>query len=582
MMASMRPGAWGVLAAASAALTLSALLAVAVGGGAANEAHASPQQLAAKPNILVLMSDDQAVESMRVMANVRSLLEKQGTTFANNFASFPLCCPSRSTFITGQYAHNHTIMGNAAPSGGYEKLAPTHGNTLPAWLQQAGYTTVHLGKYLNGYGRTRPTEVPPGWSEWYGSTDPSTYRFYNYTLNENGRLVTYGTGAANYQTDVYNRKAVDLVRRLAPSSKPFFLSVAFLAPHSGGPRDSDDPANPASPSPAPRHRNAFANQPLPAPPSLNEADMSDKPAAMRNRPLLTNARLNAIRENYQQRLESLLAVDEAVRDILSALSATGELERTLVIYTSDNGFFHGEHRVPAGKVLVYEPSVRVPLIIRGPGIPRGIARTNLVANVDLAATILDAARARPGRKLDGRSLLPFARDRLRRSGRDILLETTTYSAIRTPRHVFVQHSTGEQELYDLQTDPHQLTSLHADARYAALKNELARRLNALRVCAGDACRRGPDLRLAIRYRRGRAGCARTNVRLRVGGSAASRIRSVVFYRGTRAIKRDARAPYNALVRSSRLGKRVPTKLWAVASLNDSRSVSLERALRRCR
>jgi N-acetylglucosamine-6-sulfatase len=579
MMAGMRPGAWGVLAAASAALTLSALLAVAVGGGAA---HASPQQLAAKPNILVLMSDDQTVESMRVMANVRSLLAKQGTTFATNFASFPLCCPSRSTFITGQYAHNHTVMGNAAPSGGYEKLAPTHGNTLPAWLQQAGYTTVHLGKYLNGYGRTRPTEIPPGWSEWYGSTDPSTYRFYNYTLNENGRLVTYGTGAANYQTDVYNRKAVDLVRRLAPSSKPFFLSVAFLAPHSGGPRDSDDPANPASPSPAPRHRNAFANQPLPAPPSLNEADMSDKPAAMRSRALLTNARLNAIRENYQQRLESLLAVDEAVRDILSALSATGELERTLVIYTSDNGFFHGEHRVPAGKVLVYEPSVRVPLIIRGPGIPRGIERTNLVANVDLAATILDAARARPGRKLDGRSLLPFARDRLRRSGRDILLETTTYSAIRTPRHVFVQHSTGEQELYDLQTDPHQLTSLHADARYAALKNELARRLNALRVCAGDLCRRGPDVRLALRYGRGRSGCSRTNVQLRVGGSAASRITSVAFYRGTRAIKRDTRAPYKALVRARSLGKRVPTKLWAVASLNDSRSVSLERALRRCR
>ena len=578
-MAGMRPGAWGVLAAVSAALTLSALLAVAVGGGAAN---ASPQQQAAKPNILVLMSDDQTVESMRVMANVNSLLAKQGTTFANNFASYPLCCPSRSTFITGQYAHNHTIMGNAAPSGGYEKLVPTQANTLPVWLQRAGYTTVHLGKYLNGYGRTRPTEVPPGWSEWYGSTDPQTYRFYNYRLNENGRLVNYGTGAANYQTDVYNRKAVELVRRLAPGSKPFFLSVAFLAPHSGGPRDPDDPANPASPSPAPRHRNAFANQPLPAPPSLNEADVSDKPAAIRNRPLLATARLNAIRENYQQRLESLLAVDEAVRDILSVLSATGELERTLVIYTSDNGFFHGEHRVPAGKVLVYEPSVRVPLVIRGPGIPRGIQRTNLVANVDLAATILDAARGRAGRRLDGRSLLPFARERLRRSGRDILLETTTYSAIRTPRHVFVQHSTGEQELYDLATDPNQLTSLHADSRYAALKNELSRRLTALRVCAGDLCRRGPDLRLAVRYRRGRGGCARTNVRLRVGGSAASRLSSVVFYRGTRAIKRDTRAPYNALIRGRRLGKRVPTKLWAIASLKDSRSVSLERALRRCR
>ncbi len=577
MMAGMRPGAWGVLVAASAALLLSALLAVAAGGGAA---QASPQQLPAKPNVLVLMTDDQTVESLRVMANVNSLLARQGTTFANNFASFPLCCPSRTTFITGQYGHNHTIMGNTAPAGGYDKLAPSHSNTLPAWLQQAGYHTVHLGKYLNGYGQARPMEVPAGWTEWYGSTDPSTYRFYNYTLNENGRLVTYGTGAANYQADVYNRKAVEIVRRLAPQPKPFFLSVAFLAPHSGGPRDSDDPQNLATPSPAPRHRNAFAAQPLPAPPSLNEADVSDKPLAMRSRAVLTTARLNAIRENYQQRLESLLAVDEAVRDILSALSATGELERTLVVFTADNGFFHGEHRVASGKVLVYEPSVRVPLILRGPGIPRGVTRTNLTANVDLASTILDVANARPGRRIDGRSLLPFAADRLRRSGRDILLETTTYSAIRTPRHAFVQHSTGEQELYDLVTDPHQLTSLHADVRYAAVKTELARRLALLRACAGDACRRGPDLRLGVRYRRGRAGCARSNVALRVGGSASGRISSVVFYRGTRAIKTDRRGPYTAAVGRSRLGRR-GTVLRVLVTLNDSRSASLERVVRRC-
>jgi N-acetylglucosamine-6-sulfatase len=576
-MASMRPRAWGVPAAAFAALTLSALLAVAAGGGA----QASPQQRPSRPNIVVLMTDDQTVESLRVMANVNSLLVRQGTTFVNNFASFPLCCPSRATFVTGQYGHNHTIMGNAAPAGGYDKLAPSHANTLPAWLQRAGYHTVHVGKYLNGYGRARPMEVPAGWNEWYGSTDPSTYRFYNYTLNENGRLVTYGTGAANYQADVYNRKAVDLIRRLAPAAKPFFLSVAFLAPHSGGPRDTDDPPNLATPSPAPRHRNAFASQPLPTPPSLNEADVSDKPAAIRNRPVLTTARLNAIREGYQQRLESLLAVDEAVRDILSALEATRVLGQTYVIFTADNGFFHGEHRVATGKVLVYEPSVRVPLILRGPGVPRGAKRPNLAANVDLAATILDAARARAGRRLDGRSLLPFARDRLRQSGRDILLETTSYSAIRTPRHVFVQHSTGEQELYDLRSDPHQLTSLHADARYAGTKNELIRRLTILRNCTGDVCRRGPQLRLALRYSRGRVGCVRSNVRLRVGGSAASRISSVVFYRGTRAIKRDARGPYSAVVRRSRLGRKA-TLVRALVTLKDSRSASLERALRRCR
>ncbi|HEU6445250.1 MAG TPA: sulfatase [Gaiellaceae bacterium] len=580
-MTSKRPGAWGVLAASFSVLALSAALVSLLAQGEAAQASPSGlEQAQTRPNVLVLMTDDQTAESIRVMTNVNAMLAAQGTTFVNSFASFPLCCPSRTTFITGQYGHNHTIMGNAAPSGGYNKLAPTHANSLPAWLRQAGYHTVHVGKYLNGYGQARPTEVPAGWVEWYGSTDPSTYRFYNYTLNENGRLVTYGTGAANYQTDVYSRKAVELIRRHAHSTQPFFLSVAFLAPHSGGPRDADDPANQATPSPAPRHRNRFASEPLPVPPSFNEADVSDKPASIRGLTPIPQARINGITENYRQRLESLLAVDEGIRDILAALDASGELSRTLIVFTSDNGFFHGEHRVRDGKVRVYEPSVRVPLILRGPGVPAAARRASLVANVDLAATILDAANARPGRRPDGHSLLPFARDPLLRSGRDILLETTTYTAIRTPRYVFVQHGNGEQELYDLARDPHQLQSLHADPSRLALRNDLAARLARLRACAGDACRRGPDLRLQARYRRGPAGCVRSTVRLRVGGSSASRIAGVTFYRGRTRIRRDTRAPYTASIAPRRL--RTRTLVRALVSLRDSRTASLDRALRACR
>ena len=199
------------------------MLAVVLGAGVAGSAGAGSTQAPARPNVLVVMTDDQTVESVRVMTNVRALLATEGTTFENNFASFPLCCPSRSTFLTGQYAHNHTVMGNAAPTGGYEKL--DHTNTLPVWLQRAGYRTVHIGKYLNGYGRRSATEIPSGWTEWYGSVDPSTYQFYNYTLNENGRTVRYGADPASYQADVYTRKAVDAVRRLAPGG-PFFLNVA--------------------------------------------------------------------------------------------------------------------------------------------------------------------------------------------------------------------------------------------------------------------------------------------------------------------------------------------------------------------
>ena len=558
---------------------LAAALAVAaVLSGSATGSEAGTQQAVNRPNVVVIMTDDQTVESLRVMGNVRSLLAAQGVTFDNNFASYPLCCPSRATFLTGQYAHNHRVLGNAPPNGGYDRL--DHTNTLPVWLQRAGYATVHIGKYLNGYGRVRQTEVPPGWVEWHGSIDPSTYQFYNYTINENGRLVRYGNTAADYQADVYTRKAADVIRRYAADPRPLFLSVAYLAPHSGGPREPDDPSNQSTPVPAPRHRNVFATQPLPTPPSFNEADVSDKPSGIRTRPLIGQARINGIRENYQQRLESLLAVDEGVAEIVRTLEATGKLGRTYVIFTADNGFFHGEHRVPAGKTLVYEPSIRVPLIIRGPRIPRGGRRAQLAANIDLAATILDAARIRPGRAPDGRSLLPIARDRLLFSGRDILLETPTYSAIRTPRWVYVEHANGDRELYDLIRDPHQLMSQHLNPALQPTRVDLAARLLQLRGCSGATCRQAPVLRLFAGYRRGARGCARSNVRLAVGGGSARRISQVHFYVRGRLIRRDARRPFTALIPRRRLlGGSV---VHALVTLTDLRRHTLPRAFRACR
>src|SRR5262245_3724595 len=284
MAASTR---WIALAALAAGLGAVAAL----GGSAEGKSKVAS---AVRPNVVVLMTDDQTVESMRVMPNVKTLLADQGVTFDNSFVSYSLCCPSRATYLTGQYAHNHGVWGNAAPNGGYYKLDST--NTLPVWLSRAGYQTMHIGKYLNGYGTRNAREVPPGWGLWYGSVDPTTYRYDTFTLNENGTTVNYGTGVANYQTDVYARKAVSLIAGRAADPRPFFLSVAFLAPHAGGPRDPDDPAGQGTPSPAPRHRNLFRTQPLPTPPSFNEADVSDKPAAIRNRALLTTARITKIRE----------------------------------------------------------------------------------------------------------------------------------------------------------------------------------------------------------------------------------------------------------------------------------------------
>ena len=232
---------------------------------AAAVALAAAPAASARPNVVVLMTDDQTLASMSVMPKTRELLGGRGTTFTRSFVNFSLCCPSRATLFTGQYAHNHGVLGNRPPLGGYTRLDKSE--WLPDWLQRAGYHTIHLGKFLNGYGRdSPPTEVPPGWTEWYGSVDPSTYRFYNYTLNENGTSApTERRDPRYYQTDFYSRRAVSLIGRLAPASRPFFLSLAFLAPHSGGPRDSDDPSRLGTPVPAPRHRNAFSALPLPRP-----------------------------------------------------------------------------------------------------------------------------------------------------------------------------------------------------------------------------------------------------------------------------------------------------------------------------
>ncbi|MGH3327642.1 MAG: sulfatase family protein [Streptomycetales bacterium] len=459
-------------------------------GAAAAAAASGP-----RPNILLIETDDQTVESLRVMDNVRRLLVRRGTTFTNSYVSWPLCCPSRATVLTGQHAHNHGVIGNSAPRGGYYKLDST--NTLPVWLRRAGYRTAHLCKYLNQYGTRNPREVPRGWSEWRGSVDPTTYNYLDFTLNENGRLRRY---RGRYQTDVYAKKAAAMVRRGASGKRPFFTWVAFTAPHTGRPHEPGDPRM-STPAVADRHRNAFARRPVPRDRAFNEANVSDKPRHIRRLPHIGEGTRAAIQESYRQRLEALLAVDEAVARILRALRETGEARNTIVAFTSDNGFFHGEHRVSRGKNLLYEPSARVPLILRGPGIPDGVTRTQPISNIDLAPTFVQAARARPGRVPDGRSLLPLAQNPHAGQGRPVLLEgfsvnryrLSRYAAVRTPRYFYAEYhyQNGKPrgaELYDMRRDPHQLRSRHADQAYAAIRARLAGQLRGLRECEGAACR----------------------------------------------------------------------------------------------
>jgi N-acetylglucosamine-6-sulfatase len=440
----------------------------------------------ARPNIVVIETDDQTLESMRVMDNVNSLIGDRGTTFTNSFVNYSLCCPSRATFLTGQYMHNHRVLGNQAPNGGFGRFQALHGNNnLAVWLRRAGYYTALFGRYLNGY-VFRPL-VPRGWSEWRTGANQKVY---GYTLDENGTLLRYGQDPTDFKQDVLTRKAVNFVNRRAPLPKPFFLWLTYTAPHWSPPDPNPNPPYDCqrAAKPAPRHAHAFDSEPLPRPPNFNERFVSDKPAEIRNRPRLTADQITDIQRMYRCELESLLSVDEGVKKIVDALRAKGELANTVLIYTSDNGYFHGEHRIPKDKQHIYEESIRVPLQMRGPGIPRGVQVGSLAINADLAPTIVDLANADPGLLMDGRSLIPVAnRPRIQR-GRKLLIEEPSFKAIRTKRYMYAEHRTGERELYDLKNDPFERRSRHNAPAYAPVRARLAARLHQLENCAGSGCR----------------------------------------------------------------------------------------------
>jgi arylsulfatase A-like enzyme len=467
--------------------------------GAAPEAGALTASAVGRPNVVVIMSDDQTVEEMRVMPQTRNLIGSAGMTFRNSVVTYSLCCPSRATFLTGQYPHNHQVRSNGGTDGGYAKL--DHTNTLAVWLQQAGYVTGHIGKYLNGYGEKDSTAIPPGYTEWYGSLGESAYDYYNYKVNQNGTVVSHGSSPDQYQSDFYTRKAVDFITRrgrtAAAGGKPFYLFVTYLAPH-WAKAEEHDPTKIETAVPAPRHIGRFAGEVLPKSPAFNEADMSDKPASMRSRPLLTSTQKSDLQKAYRLRLESLLAVDEGVGSIIKALQNVGVLQNTVVVYTSDNGWFQGEHRIAFGKILPYEPAVKVPLLIRGPGIARNQQISAAVANVDLAPTIVATTGATARRIMDGRSLWPLLQGQSSWGtppGRYVMVEdsplgsaATVFWSIRQGKYVYTEYNNGDRELYDTGIDSAEVSSRHADPAYADVRKRLADHLAGMKTCVGPtAC-----------------------------------------------------------------------------------------------
>jgi N-acetylglucosamine-6-sulfatase len=565
---SRRFGFLRVLAGLALLATLAAGL-VAQGAGDPTTAHAKKKK--AKPNVVVFLTDDMDVSQMRIMDEVNSEIGDHGVTFANSFVNWAVCCPSRATLLTGQYAQNHGVRGNSAnEGGGFGNFK--NNNTLALWLQDAGYSTTHIGKFLNGYGGagSGASFVPPGWTEWYAGTDGTTQSVFNYTLNENGNLVEYGDDVAEFKQDVLTEKAIDVIDRRAPQRKPFFIHLSYTASHSGGPNPNPNPPTnecAGTAKPAPRHADVFDSEPLPQPPNFNEADVSDKPEGIRTNPPLTGADIADITRNYRCRLGSLLSVDEGVGRVIDALRSRGELKNTLVIFTSDNGFFHGEHRVKTGKTRLYEPSIRVPYVMRGPGVPKsGKTVRDLIINADTAATIVDAANANARLPMDGRSLFRAAKRPRKVSGRTMMLDTNGYRAVRTQRYIYAEHDTGEIEMYDLDADPFELDSVHDDAAYNKARSRLARLLDEFRRCSGRECARGPKVKVKLKPDKTGQGCRPPRLKATLGGGEKRLVTEATF-RGGGKRDRDRRKPFKFNLNASGNGK---VKIKATIELRDGR------------
>jgi arylsulfatase A-like enzyme len=450
-----------------------------------------------RPNIVIVLADDLDVLSIDRMPILRAQMMNQGLAFTNAFSTTPLCCPSRASILTGQYAHNHGILINRDPNTfsvqpNCFELFRNRGQerqTFATWMQAAGYTTGFVGKYLNRYPGDMPdadpTYVPPGWDDWFAQV--SDNRYYNYDTNDNGTLRHYGGGPRDYLTDVLTERALRFVREAANPDKPFILWINPAAPH-------------VPSTPAPRHVEMFADDRAPRTPDFNEPDMSDKPAWFRLIPEFTPDEVDRLDGMQRQRLRTMASVDDMLGEILTTLQQTGTLDRTFVFFASDNGLLIGGHRLYLGKDAVYENSIRVPLVVRGPGVPAGRTLDYFTLNIDLAPTLVEMARAQaPADFIDGRSLYPLlgANPLPSTSWRsDFLVEhwtdtpegLPTWFGVRARSSVYVEYErSGEREFYDLSRDPSQLQNAFGSTPAATL-DPLRSRLGALRNCRGASCR----------------------------------------------------------------------------------------------
>src|SRR5215207_7044249 len=447
--------------------------------GLLKEKQGAEAQTSSRPNIVFVMTDDLDERSMEQLGGIQQVMGSNGTTFEDAYVTYSLCCPSRATLLRGQYPHNHGILGNVPPLGGeamFRNLSLDR-STVATWLNDAGYQTKYIGKYMNGY---RDLNKPPGWDEWFVLQGDES----NNQVNDDGRSITL----SGHSTDVFANEATDFIWRSSANPAPFFVMVGTKAPH-------------RPPEVAARYQNSFVDTPLPRPPNFDEPDVSDKARWLQAYPRLSQAEIDYAQTLYRERLRSMLSVEDLLKQTITTLQETGELGNTYIFFTSDNGFHLGEHRLLRGKRTSYEEDIGVPLMVRGPGVPAGITRQQLVLNNDFAPTIANLAGVAPPGFVDGSSFVPLLSASPPSSWRMAFLEegtletidtdtpTPTHKGVHTREHMFVEYAeTAEQELYDLNADPYQLQSISRTANSEQLYSTLESRLNALRACSGEACR----------------------------------------------------------------------------------------------
>lgn len=433
--------------------------------------------LSTEPNVIVFMTDDQTLEQMRFLPNVEQLIGDQGTTFLNMVVNDSNCCPSRATFLTGQESHNHGVIWNSPPIGGYASFKNQE-TTLPVAMQSAGYQTIFVGKYLNRYGERVPEDrqVPPGWADFHGLIWPSESAYYGSSFVDNG-AVTDTSDTSYYSYEITSR-VIDSIKKSKGNGKSFFAWVGYQAPHAlAGVTLKEYQADEKSilrlfnlvtyPVPEVKYRDTQKDLVLPEDPSFNETTILDK-AKVNQRGALTDQDVNQIGEFYRAAAESLRSVDDSVKEIMDFLNTENLLTNTYVFFTSDNGLFYGEHRFTTGKYLPFRPSRSVPLLVSGPGIPKGRVSKSMVSNVDFAPTIADIANVKLLRRPDGLSLLPELLDgESQFLGRSIYLEghapqgrlILPFEGIVTSSYLYYVFSNGESEYYDLNADFYELNNL---------------------------------------------------------------------------------------------------------------------------